>query len=59
MKERVLLLSNDPYFDPIARVERRRWRLDFPDGRRKFTPTRREAREWAEEMGYAVDEVEP
>jgi hypothetical protein len=44
-------VMNDPEYDGVARVERRRWRVAISDGRRCFKWTRREAVEWCEEMG--------
>ncbi len=41
-------------YDEVRQVTRTQWRIDLPNGRRKFTRTRREAREWCEEHGLEV-----
>lgn len=54
MAAQTVTIRNDPEWDSIRKVERRRWRIDLPDGGRKFTRTKREAVEWCAELGYKV-----
>lgn len=48
----IAAIMNDPGYDPVAMVERRRWRIAFSQypGKRRFTASKREAIEWCEEM---------
>jgi hypothetical protein len=41
-------LSRNPH---VGRVERVIWRVELSNGRRRICRTRREAREWCDEMG--------
>jgi hypothetical protein len=48
----IAAIMNDPEYDSVAMVERRRWRIVFNayPGKRKFTDSKREAIEWCNDM---------